>query len=99
MRWIAPMPQQENNCALVGLKLLYGRSVFLCFLPMLTSFLFNTDSFSVVAESAMAQTTSSWSQVQNLYKTGMVLVQKGLLDEAIKAFERGLDLEPTNLVL
>ena len=53
----------------------------------------------LAAKSPALQSNSNLAQVQDVYKAGMDLVQRGLLDEAIQTFERGLNREPTHLVL
>jgi tetratricopeptide (TPR) repeat protein len=61
--------------------------------------LFITLSSVLAAESPAIRTNSNLALVQDIYKAGMDLVQRGLLDEAIQTFERGLNREPTHLVL
>jgi tetratricopeptide (TPR) repeat protein len=45
------------------------------------------------------QTSSQLSHTQQLYQEGMSLVRQGKLDEALQAFNRGLESDPSNLVL
>jgi tetratricopeptide (TPR) repeat protein len=61
--------------------------------------LFITLSSVLAAESPAIRTNSNLALVQDIYKAGMDLVQRGFLDEAIQTFERGLNREPTHLVL
>jgi tetratricopeptide (TPR) repeat protein len=61
--------------------------------------LFITLSSVLAAESPAIRNNSNLALVQDIYKAGMDLVQRGLLDEAIQTFERGLNREPTHLVL
>jgi len=47
----------------------------------------------------LGQTSSQPSLAQQLYKQGMSLVRQGQLDAALQAFNRGLESDPSNLVL
>ena len=56
-------------------------------------------SSHIHAQSGALRESSSLPPVQSLYKSGMGLVQQGRLDDAIQTFERGIRVDPSNVIL
>jgi len=56
-------------------------------------------SLHLRAQAGATQASSLSVPEQSLYKSGMLLVQQGRLDDAIETFKRGYRLDPSNVVL